>query len=366
MLTNISTLIWSILLILFVNYSSASNFFCYLSLPVKDDAIIDNLDEKLCTHIIVINSIAPNNASELIINRNLSRIADRLKVLRNKNKKLKLMLSLTDERKKLNEISTSIDRTKKLGENCKKFIRSLDFNGIDIDWEFPTIHHRHNSTVFMKTFREYFPLGQFLLTFCIGSALTIVETSYEIEELCGIVDFAMLMGYDYHYYSYYDKLTGFNGPLYANSFDKLFFRTMNDDYMMKFLMDKKKCPREKLILGIPIYGRIWRLFSSEYHSLHAPAVADDGDMMYTQMCLKLKRGEFIRVWNSESKVPYSYSKRQWVSYEDELSVFYKAQWVKDNYFSGAFSFSLNCDDYGRTCSNVTFPLHRIIKKTLNI
>lgn len=65
------------------------------------------------------------------------------------------------------------------------------------------------------------------------------------------------MGYDYHMYQSYLPFTGHNAPL-AERHDEIgYFSTLNIEWATQYWL-QKGMPKEKLMVGIPTYGRTWR------------------------------------------------------------------------------------------------------------
>ena len=56
-------------------------------------------------------------------------------------------------------------------------------------------------------------------------------------------------------------------------------------------------------------------------------------MAYYEVCSNLKSG-WIKVWDSESKVPYAYSGNQWVGYDDIDSLKLKVDFAKSKNLGG--------------------------------
>lgn len=71
------------------------------------------------------------------------------------------------------------------------------------------------------------------------------------------VDFVSMMGYDYHIFWPYLPFTGYNAPLFKSKNDKYYFATMNIQWSADYWV-KKGMPKEKLVIGIPTYGRTWK------------------------------------------------------------------------------------------------------------
>lgn len=71
------------------------------------------------------------------------------------------------------------------------------------------------------------------------------------------VDFFNLMGYDFHMYKRYLPFTGFNSPLHKGKFDMGYFATLNIEFSANYWVSKG-APKNKLVVGIPTYGRTWK------------------------------------------------------------------------------------------------------------
>ena len=68
----------------------------------------------------------------------------------------------------------------------------------------------------------------------------------------------------------------------------------------------------------------FRLYNPSYHGLYAPAigagtVGSGGQISYPEVCQFLAKGG-VREFDAESRVPFAYHKRTWISYDDEQSL----------------------------------------------
>lgn len=86
-------------------------------------------------------------------------------------------------------------------------------------------------------------------------------------------------------------------------------------------------PREKIVIGIPNYGHSYKLDNPLNHDLQAPAngfgeLGIKGFVSYPIICQFLKSGA-VKVFNQESRVPYAFKDKEWISYDDKQSVYYK-------------------------------------------
>ena len=67
-----------------------------------------------------------------------------------------------------------------------------------------------------------------------------------------------------------------------------------------------------------------RLYNPNFHGVYAPAIGGGtvglgGQVTFPQVCQFLSNGA-TRDFDDESRVPYAYQKRTWISYDDEESL----------------------------------------------
>lgn len=113
------------------------------------------------------------------------------------------------------------------------------------------------------------------------------------------------------------------------------------------------CPREKLILGIPTYGRTFTLGNAVNNGVGAFAIgpgsigsfiSEPGFLPFNEICYNA--GGWTRFWESQQKVPYAVKNNQWVGYDDLESVAIKLNYILANDLGGAMFWSLETDDFG--------------------
>lgn len=133
-------------------------------------------------------------------------------------------------------------------------------------------------------------------------------------------------------------------------------------------------PLEKLVLGIPFYGRSFtiqekseRLFGSASIGEGVPgnATRESGFLSYgLEICKYIKEDNWTRAWSGEHQVPYAYKKTQWVGYDDSESVKIKVNYITRHCLAGAMVWSIDLDDFSGLCSEEDFPLTRSILENL--
>ena len=270
----------------------------------------------------------------------------KLNELKRLNPHLKIMLSIGGWSWSENfsdAVLTSTSR-RKFTESCLALLERFYLDGIDIDWEYPGMKGEDN--VFRPEDRQHFTLMFKELrqaldvlsthtgrTYTLTTALPCFEgilTVTDMHEASKYLDYINLMGYDFYVSG--DK-AGHHANLYASesygdedSVDKAFN-----------LYTAAGVSPDKLVLGVPFYGRSWIMKSDDNRGINraVESVANGGGYTFIHDTLIHQSG-FVRYWDEKAKAPYLWNaaKRQLVSYEDEESIREKCNFVKSHNMAG--------------------------------
>ncbi|XP_040073593.2 chitotriosidase-1-like [Ixodes scapularis] len=310
----------------------------------------------------------------------------------------KLMLSVGgggSDAQQFKKTVRSRDKTRRFIESAVGVLRDARLDGLDLDWEFPSVFDRRQFASFLepgrannndgiaivnkvskrydfprhdgvciqevfKAFRES-PYGPFLLSVAVPAQSTLA-IAYDIPTMARNVDFVNLMTYDLHIFKWYTPLTGHNSPLFSRSDELGYFATLNMQSSTE-LWTSMGMPKSKIMVGIPTYGLSWALLNAQSAGVGSVAVGQskegDGFVSYPKVC-EFLRGGGTRHFDDESMVPFATNDRTWISYDDQESVAIKARWILAENFSGTMTFSLNSDDWQGTCGHGAFPLQKSI------
>ncbi|CAN8011393.1 unnamed protein product, partial [Ixodes pacificus] len=164
-------------------------------------------------------------------------------------------------------------------------LRKFGFDGLDIDWEFPGQSDppeldRDNFVHLLKEAKEQFQNESIvtkqpalLLSVAVSASEPIIAKSYDAPGIGRYVDFVNLMCYDYHMFQIYMPFTGHNSPLFKRKVESAIFSTLNTAWSAEYWV-QIGVPREKIVVGIPTYGRTYTLADPTHNGLDAPAVGD--------------------------------------------------------------------------------------------
>uniref|UniRef100_A0A8C2A2F7 chitinase n=1 Tax=Cyprinus carpio TaxID=7962 RepID=A0A8C2A2F7_CYPCA len=382
------TLLAALGILLTVQIVASTKLVCYMTnwsqyRPGNGKFLPENIDPFLCTHVVyALASISYDNQITTI-EWNDDVLYKSLNDLKKVNPTLKTMLSVGGL---VNGVSPYI-RMVSTPETRKTFIRSAllflrlhEFDGMDIDWQYPGHNgsppeDKQRFTTFLKELREAVELDAIdtkktpLILSCKVSGIKYtIEHAYEVAEISGLLDFLTIMSYDYH--GHWDPVTGHNSPLFRSSLDTGNIIHHNINSSVEFWLSSG-AHAERLLLGFPTYGRTF-LLSTSQTGLGAPAngpadagpyTREAGFWSYYEIC-PMESSVTIE-WINEQMVPYAVQGRAWVGFDNRESFTAKAQWLNSLSLGGASVWTLDFDDFsGRFCYNGAYPLVNHLRNAL--
>uniref|UniRef100_A0A0K8WKW5 Putative chitinase 3 n=1 Tax=Bactrocera latifrons TaxID=174628 RepID=A0A0K8WKW5_BACLA len=347
----------------------------------------EDIPADLCTHIIFafgwlkkgkLSSYESNDETKDTV----PGLYDRMMTLKKVNPKLKILLALggwSFGTQKFKEMSATRYTRQTFIYSAIPFLRKRGFDGLDMDWEYPKgSDDKKNFVLLLKELREAFEAEaqelkkqRLLLSAAVPVGPDNVRGGYDVPAVASYLDFINLMAYDFH--GKWERETGHNAPLYAPSTDSEWRKQLSVDNAATMWV-KMGAPKEKLVIGMPTYGRSFTLANTEKHGPNAPATGggregvytkESGFLAYYEICEMLLNGA-VYVWDEEMKVPYMVDGDQWVGFDDERAIRNKMHWIKSNGFGGAMVWTIDMDDFkGEVCGgNVKYPLIGAMREEL--
>ncbi|XP_018377441.1 PREDICTED: probable chitinase 2, partial [Trachymyrmex cornetzi] len=106
----------------------------------------------------------------------------------------------------------------KFVKNIVEFVKKYNFDGFDIDWEYPNQRggkpeDMQNYISLLKELRSQFDKHGLILSAAVAAAENSASLSYNIMEMSKYLDFINVMTYDLH--GAWESITGHNAPLYS-------------------------------------------------------------------------------------------------------------------------------------------------------
>jgi chitinase len=243
-------------------------------------------------------------------------------------------------------------------ESAVEFARRHDLDGIDVDWEYPGLRgngntHRPedkaNFTALLTELRAALDQEgartrrRYLVTFAAGAFPDFIEHT-EMAKVQAVVDYVNLMTYDFREPEG-DPLAGHHANLFTHPADD---KQLSADRAVRDFL-AAGVPREKLVLGVPFYGRAWAEVAPKGQGLYQPGRKPEPavNARYGNLATLLSQG-FERAWDPVAQAPYLWhpEKRTFVSYEDRESLARKSRYVREHGLAGMMFWEYSVDPSG--------------------
>jgi len=241
--------------------------------------------------------------------------------------------------------------------NAKKMILDYGFDGIDIDWEYPVgpdwglpirtrPEDRENYVILLKELRDMLlnlseTTGKnYTLSVAVPASPWFLQKN-DVVAVSKIVDHLKVMSYDY--YGSWSSTTGHHANLYNNPKDPAWGGWSTDQAIKLYL---NVVPPEKILLGVPFYGRGWKGVKNENNGLFQPYKESIDAISWDGIKKLISSGKFKRYWDDVAKAPYLFDGDTFITYMDKEALEYVIDYVKRNRLGGIFAWEYAHDMKG--------------------
>lgn len=171
------------------------------------------------------------------------------------------------------------------------------------------------------------------------------------------------MTYDLH--GSWEATTGCNAPLYATAADELKAGyPLSVSWAVNYWLEKG-APASKLTLGLPTYGRGWKLSGAD-RGFNADAsgpcsqgssTGQAGYLAYYEIRdIQERDSEAFTRFDSERVCAYVVSDGEWIGYDDEATICAKLAFAREKGLAGSMVWALDLDDMDGSFSGRPYPL----------
>ncbi len=233
------------------------------------------------------------------------------------------------------------------------FVARHDLDGADVDWEYPglpgfgNVHRPEDKANFTSLMRELRAAldargrrtkRDYLLTLAAGASPAFLAHT-EMDRVAQVADLVNLMTYDF-LVPPGDGVSGHHANLCAVEPGG----PSADGAVNAFLA--AGVPADKLVLGVPFYGRAWRLAQGEGPSGPGAAPPERIDTSYAALVAAVGQGAFARRFDARAQAPWLWdaARRVFVSWDDPESLERKAAYVRQRGLRGVMFWELGDDD----------------------
>jgi len=268
--------------------------------------------------------------------------------LKKKNPSLQILLSLGGWGgcKTCSDVFSTDSGRNEFVESVFKLTKYFHTDGIDLDWEFPSLaafpehpfladDKKHFKTLIMELRKKLGP-SKAITVICAGFS-PYLEGSLDLPGIVPYVSRINLMTYDL--IGSHTHFSGHHSSLYSTS-----WQAGSADRAVRYL-DSLNIPRNKIAIGVALYGRLYQLSENHDHGLNQPA---QFKKFVTDKEIRNRYTEsagYKTFWDKEAKAAYKYNDRNkiFITYDDERSVVAKVGYVKKKGLDGIFFWELRLD-----------------------
>lgn len=235
---------------------------------------------------------------------------------------------------------TALNIREELASQIANAIEEYDLDGVNVDIENVTENERDSYVDFVRLLRAKLPSEKSVSVAVAVNPYGITkgwQASYDYSALAKHCDYLMLMAYDEHYQGYVRNHGSDAGPVAGYKFV--------EDSIKAALQE---VPADKLVLGIPFYGRLWERgatyggYGISNYMVEELIKEYNGKVIFDYVA---KSPKAVIVIDVADKKPVVFGKRLEAGtydiwFENEASIKHKLELVTKNNLKGTGSWSL--------------------------
>ncbi|MCC6493189.1 MAG: glycoside hydrolase family 18 protein [Pirellulales bacterium] len=225
-------------------------------------------------------------------------------------------------------------------EAVMRLVDQFDYDGVDLDWEYPdTPEEVAGFQRLARTFRTQLddlgrrkgrPMRLTMAASASPQTLRWLERDFLLETM----DWIHVMTYDYA--GSFSAFAGHHAPLYASSQAPEGSR-QSVESTMTHLATERRIPADRLVVGIPLYGRRFSVAAPYASTAGAPPPSSDSHS-YAELHQLQSSDQWRRQWDPQTKTPWliAADDSSVICYDDAESVRLKTAWAMEQHFRGVF------------------------------
>ena len=308
---------------------------------------IDSFNAKNFTHIIY--CFGRLNGNDLKIRGEKDTLLiQKMVAMKKQNKDLKVLLSLGGWGgcAPCSDVFSTARGREDFVRSVKSLTEYFGSDGIDLDWEYPTIEgfpgHRfvpedkQNFTELIRLLRK--ELGKkSTITFAAGGFQKFIDQSVDWKAIMPLVDYVNLMTYDL--VGGYSTVTGHHTALYSTDKQK-----ESTDNCVSSLLNMG-IPSKKLIVGAAFYARTWEGVSPENNGLYQKGTFKHF-IGYNQFPTRISENSgYTMYWDEQAQAPYAYNAKEksYATFDNKKSIAAKTNYVMQKKLGGIMFWQLGHD-----------------------
>jgi chitinase len=212
------------------------------------------------------------------------------------------------------------------------------FDGIDVDWESPHTEDAENFRALLEEFRRQMNAVRrgLRLSVAVGDSPRMLPGT-DFDAVSKIVDQVGVMNYDDA--GPWNGRTGFVAPLFLNPASPHEYSSSIERSIQSY--EAVGVPAQKLLMGLPFYGYSWTGVSNTNNGLFQAGRGVRGDRPYR--VIRALPAPFTVYRDPHSQAPWLYDGETFWTFEDPVSVRYKASYAATEHLGGVMIWELSGD-----------------------
>ncbi|KAF5985649.1 hypothetical protein FCOIX_2003 [Fusarium coicis] len=283
---------------------------------------------------------------------------ERLMLLKKKDKNLKIYLAIGGwtfndpgpTASLFSDLAASVARQKTFFSSAQSFMSTYNFDGLDLDWEYPVDDKRggkdydyKNFPKFMASLKKMMDSGNKGLTITLPASYWYLQY-FDIKKLEPTVDFFNIMSYDLH--GAWDQNVNWTKP-YLNAHTNL-----TEIESALDLLWRNDISPSKVVMGLGLYGRAFTASSGACTEpgclFNGPANSgscsrEKGILLNSEIYNEIKSRKLKPKFYKEDAVQVLTWGKQWVSYDDEQTLQIKVDRASERCLGGVMVWAISHD-----------------------
>jgi chitinase len=218
-------------------------------------------------------------------------------------------------------------------------VKEYEYDGIDLDWEYPDGDDEVEGFERLATrLREGLDAlaaerGKPLLLTMAVSAHKNTLKWLKPEFMLDTFDWLHVMTYDYASTTW-SSHANHNSPLFASSKQPL--GSPSIAWTMEYLLEDRGYPPQRLVLGLPLYGRGFAV--AEPYAPKPEKPKPEHPYAFHSTITELLNSGWTRRWDDETKTPWllAPNRSEVIGYDDVESLSGKTRWANEHHLRGVF------------------------------
>ncbi|KAH8164272.1 hypothetical protein CIB48_g3970 [Xylaria polymorpha] len=280
------------------------------------------------------------------------------------NRHLKILLSVGggDFSPKFAAATSTEMRRQTFAKSAVKIVTDWGFDGLDIDWEYPTNEVERDNLVKLlaacrAAFDRYSFYNRLKYRFLVTVASPAGPSNWEFVDLPRMnqyVDIWHLMSYDYS--GSWIPESGHQANVFTNEANEASTPLNTDDAVRHY--ESLGISGQKMVIGLPLYGRSFNGTSGL--GKNYTSIGSGGPQPGVWYYKDLPKAGAQEHFDEVAKATYSYDPvhRELISYDNVRSTMFKANYIRNKRLGGAFFWEASGDRAGH--GSLVKTMHRTL------